>query len=125
MLERRNQRLVGLLQGRDVNRCGDHVVAGLSEIHVIVGVHELAAPLPAQQFSRPVGDDFVDIHVGRGAGACLEDVHGELIVQLPVDHLLRGPLDRLGDLGVQELQFRVDARGGPLHQSQRTDHGAR
>ena len=45
--------------------------------------------LAAEQLVRAVGDDLVGVHVGRGAGAGLEDVDHELVVELAVGDLVR------------------------------------
>ncbi len=113
-----------LRQGGQVDRRGDDVVGGLAQVDVVVGVDELGGALAAQQLRSAVGDDLIGVHVGGSAGAGLEDIDDELIVQLTVGHLARGLPDRRGDLGVQEAQVGVDAGGGPLDQAQNADEGA-
>ena len=45
------------------------------------------ALLVPHQLEPAVGDDLVRIHVGRRAGAALNDVERELVVQLPIQDL--------------------------------------
>ena len=61
---------------------GNHVVAGLPAIHVVVGMR---AGQPA--------DHLVGVHVGGGAAAGLKDVDRELVVVPPCHHFFRRPLD--------------------------------
>ncbi|MNY81819.1 hypothetical protein D3C86_2235890 [compost metagenome] len=51
------------------------------------------ALLMAEQFERAVGDHLVGVHVGRGAGAALNHIDDELVVQLPGNQLLAGSND--------------------------------
>ena len=77
---------------------GIGVVGGLRAVDVIVRVAVLVlALLVAHQLERAVGDHLVGVHVGRGAGAALEDVEPELVVELSVDELLAGLLDARQD----------------------------
>ncbi len=67
--------------GRDSDGGRVDVVGGLAEVDVLVGVQvPVLAPGVAQQLQRPVGDDLVGVHVGRGAGTALNDVDDELVV---------------------------------------------
>jgi hypothetical protein len=114
-LDRREQTLVDRLDGGDVHRGGERVVRGLTEVHVVVGMHRLlAAELPADQLDRAVADHLVDVHVGLRAGAGLPDVQREVLVQLPGDHLVGDPLDQLGLPSRQPSGAAVDDRGGLL-----------
>ena len=65
--QRRQELTMDRFRGSDVNGCGDDIVAGLAEVDVIVWMDELAAPDAAEQFSCAVGNDFIGIHVRRGA----------------------------------------------------------
>ena len=76
-----------LVQQEDgnVQRGGVSVVRGLRAVDVIVRVTEFVLPLlVAHQLECTVGDDFVGRHVGRCAGAALDHIDCELIVQLAV-----------------------------------------
>ena len=66
---------------RDVDGGRDHVVGGLPEVDMIVGVHEPVAEVAAHQLRCSVGDHLVGVRVGRRARARLEDVEHELIVE--------------------------------------------
>ncbi|GAA3047234.1 hypothetical protein GCM10020000_29160 [Streptomyces olivoverticillatus] len=102
--------------GRDVDGGGEDVVGGLACVDVVVGVHGAA-----QALARQGGDDLVGVHVGRGAGAGLEDVDGEVLVPPPLDDLGRGRRDRLGNIAVEHAQLGVGLRRGALDPGQRLD----
>ena len=54
-----------------------------------------------------IGDDLVGVHVRRGAGPALDDVHNELVVQRPAPDLGAGFDDRIGSLVVEQTQLAV------------------
>ena len=102
---------------------GKDVVGGLAQIDVIVGVNRRLAPQdPARQFDGPVGDHFVDVHVGLGAAAGHPDVQGKMVVQLARDDFLRGPNDQSGLICGQLPQLPVGQGRGLLDQGQGPDH---
>jgi hypothetical protein len=68
----------------------------------------------AEDFQRPVGDHFIGVHVGRGAGAALDDVDNELLMPLAVDDFLAGGDDGAGALGVEQAELQVGLGGGLL-----------
>ena len=73
------------------------VVGALRHVHVVDGVQRgVVALLAAEQFQRAVGDDLVGVHVGRGAGAALDDVDDELVVQFAAGDFLAGRDDGVG-----------------------------
>ena len=75
--------------GRELERRRVDVVGALAHVDVLVGMQEMIVALrPAEQLQRAVGDHLVGIHVGRGAGAALNDVDHELFVQPPRPDLL-------------------------------------
>ena len=90
---------------------GDYkrVVGALPIVDVVIGVDRfLGAHHSTQHLDASIGDDFVDIHVGLGATASLPHHQGEVIVQLPVNHLLRCRLDSLPQFGIQVSHLGVD-----------------
>jgi hypothetical protein len=89
-LERGQQVRSPRLVGGEVHRGREHVVGGLPGVHVVVGVDELRAHLPAEDLGRAVGDDLVGVHVRARARPGLEHVDGEVLVELAVGDLLRG-----------------------------------
>ncbi|MGY3680073.1 hypothetical protein ACVWXU_003696 [Streptomyces sp. TE33382] len=86
---------------------------------MVVGVD-----LTAQALGGERGDDLVGVHVGRGAGARLEHVDGEVLVPPAPGDLRRGLPDRSGDVRVQHPELRVDLGGGRLDPGQGLDVGA-
>ncbi len=112
--------------GGDVDGGGDDVVGALLHVDVIVGVDWIFAPaFPRRDFIGAAGEDLVGVHVGRRAGAGLEDVDDELGVELPVDYFRRGLLDEGFLRVVDELETGVDLGAGPFDESHRGDEAAR
>ena len=59
--------MMNFLGGRNVHRRGKRIVGGLTEIDMIVRVDRiLRAYDTAQHINRPIGDDFIGIHVRLG-----------------------------------------------------------
>ena len=107
--QRRDQQIPGGEHCSDPDGGGKGVVAGLSGVDVVVGVDCQTCC----EVSDP-GHDLVQVHVGRRAGAGLEDVDGELVVVLSARNLARGFGDGLRDVGIQQREIGVDARGSGL-----------
>ena len=74
-----------------------------------------------QDLQRPVGDDLVGVHVGRGAGAALDHVDHELVVQLARLDLAAGFDDGVGPRAVQQAQIVIGARRRLLDLGERAD----
>ncbi len=70
---------------------------------------------------RAVGDHLVGVHVGRGAGAALDHVDDELLVQLAGADLLAGLDDGVGERLVEQAQLLVGERGRLLDAGKRPD----
>ena len=70
-------------------------------------------------FKRHVGDDFVGVHVGRGAGAALQHVDHEMLVTIAGDDAIAGRDDGGGDVGLERAEIAVGHGAGLL------DHGQR
>jgi hypothetical protein len=97
-----------LLGAGDVHGRREGVVRRLAHVDVIVGMHGLlGAHLAAQHFDGAVGDHLVGVHVRLGAGAGLPDDEREVIVELAVDHFLRGLDDGLAELRVELAERHV------------------
>ncbi len=106
----------------DMQRGRIGVVRGLRRVHVVVRIAVLVfALLMSHQLEGPVGDDFVGVHVGRGAGAPLEHVELKLVVELAVDQFVAGGLDSLENLGAELAALLVRTRRGHLHHGQGFD----
>src|SRR5450432_3021451 len=82
----------------------------------------LGAEFAAEQFVGAIGDHLVDVHVGLGAGAGLPDHEREVIVELAVDDLLRGGLDRAGQPDVEAAVALVEPRRRLLDDGLAADH---
>src|SRR5260370_231256 len=100
MGESRDETVADLLRRRNMHGCRKAVVRGLAHVDVIVGMDRaLRAQLAAQQLVGAIGDHFVDVHVGLGAGAGLPDHEREMIVELALAHLAGDPGDGAGAAG--------------------------
>ena len=100
-LKRGDQLLLEREPPRDVDRRRDHVVRGLSEVHLVVRVHCGARILEAP--CREACHHLVRIHVRRGARPRLVDVDDEFPVPDPVADFRGGRLDRRGDPGLEGM----------------------
>ena len=96
---------------RHVDRGRDRVVGGLSEVHVVVGVH---ARLSAQELGGPRRHDLVGVHVGGRSRAGLIHVDRELRVPTSVSDLAGGLLDRVCQRRLEVPERGVRLRGGLL-----------
>src|SRR5881296_3865134 len=122
LLERRQQRARDLAVGGHVDGGREDVVGALALVHVVVRVDDgLVAAPGAEQLEGAVRDHLVGVHVGRGAGAGLEDVDHELAVELPLRHLRRSAADGVGKPLVEEPERGVDARARALDGAQGGD----
>ena len=119
--ERCVDRRLALDQGQPQRRRVD-VVGRLRAVHVVVGMAVgVLARLAPEQLQRAVGDHLVHVHVGRGAGAALDDRHGQRRQQLRLTRreLRAGPLQRLGQRRFDHPERRVGAGGRQLHRAER------
>jgi hypothetical protein len=81
------------------------VVRGLAHVDVVVRVDVVAGER---------GDHLVRVHVRRRAGAGLEDVDRELVVELACGDSVGGGRDPLGLVRVEQAELGVDAGGSAL-----------
>ena len=71
-------------------------VVRLAEVHMIVGIDELAlAFVVTENFEGRVGDHLVDVHIGRRARASLDKVGDELIEHFAGDRPVAGADNRV------------------------------
>ena len=121
-LDRRNQRILHPVGGRDVHRGGKRIVRRLRHVHVIVGMDRLLrSHLAAGNLNRAVRDDLVHVHVGLRAAAGLPDAERELIVQLAGDHFVGGLCDQLRFVGGQLAQILIHQRACFLERAEGAD----
>lgn len=87
---------VSFQDGCHMHDSGEGVIAGLTAIDVVVGMHALASNLTTQQLDRPIGYHLVRVHVGLRTRTRLPHHQREVVVQLPLDYLVGGPHDGVG-----------------------------
>jgi hypothetical protein len=103
--ERGQQVVDELVERGEVDGRREDVVRRLAHVHVVVRMDILAGE---------VRHDLVRVHVRRGAGARLEDVDREVVVELAGgDPVTRGG-DALGLVGVEQAELGVHTRSGCL-----------
>jgi hypothetical protein len=85
-----------------------------------VQIRVLPALVP-EDLQCAVGDHLVDVHVGRGAGAALDHVNDELVVQLPGGDLVTGLRDRVALVLAEHPEFGVGQCRGLLDVRERVD----
>jgi hypothetical protein len=94
-----------LVERGEVHGGREDVVRRLAHVDVVVRVHALAGERR---------DHLVRVHVRARARAGLEDVDRELVVELAGGDPVAGGGDALGDVGVEQPEVGVRARGGGL-----------
>ncbi len=107
---------------REAERRRIDVVGRLAEVDMVVGIDELIlALLVAERFQRKVRDHLVRVHVGRRAGAALDEVGDELVAHLAGDQAIAGAGNRVGNLRVEHAEVPVRQRCGFLHVAESLD----
>ena len=101
----------GQVQGRR-----EDVVGRLRGVDVVVGVDR-----PAEALRGHGSQDLVGVHVGAGAGARLEHVEREVIVEGAEGHLGRRVVDGRGDVLRDHAEAAVDRGRHPLDRAQGVD----
>ena len=118
--------MLELLGGADVDGGGDHVVARLTHVDVIVRVNRLArADRFAGELAAAIGDDFVRVRVRARARAGLENVEREMFVELALNHFFRRLNDERAALRVEQTKIVIGLRGRPFEQAERANKRAR
>ena len=93
------KRTLELEHGGNVHNGREGVVGRGGAVDVVVGVDWLlGAHGSAEDLNGSVGNDFVGVHVGLGAGTGLPDNQREVVEQLEVGHLGGSLLNGLSDL---------------------------
>ncbi len=116
----RQQHVAQLERGSNMDGGGDHVVAALAAVDVVVRVNRRAKALAGK--SR---NDFVDVHVRAGAGARLHDADRKLVCVTAAGDLER----RRGDAGSERrrkfAEFAIGLGCGPLDEADCPDQRRR
>ena len=115
--------IVNELQGRHFAAGGEHVVCGLAEIHMVVGVYNrVVALFAAQDFNCAVGDYLVCVHVQGCAGTALDGVYDKLAVKLAGDDFVAGFYDGIGTLFIQFSHLKISDGSCLLDLGYAVDH---
>ena len=123
----RGDQIVGDQDRRgDVDGRGDDVVARLTQVDVVIGMHRVPrTPRAPEKLDCAVADHLVGVHVGRRSASRLKHIHDELRVQLPGDDILGCSGDGTGQRCVEQAQVAVDQGRVLLDHPERADEGAR
>src|SRR4029079_11103303 len=86
----------------DLHRGRVHVIGALPTVDVFERMYDVVVTsLMAEDLQSPVGDDLVGVHIRRCAGAALDLVDDELVVQGAAADLDARRDDGCGDRGVE------------------------
>ena len=108
----------------DVQSRWKGVVAGLTEVDVVVGVDgALAAQDPTGGFDGPVGNHLIHVHVGLGARAGLPHLQRELGVEGAGGHLLGSSHDQRRQFGAEFALGGIHLSAGGFELAKGMDHG--
>ena len=95
----------------DMHDRREHVIRRLTVIDVVVRMDRLLRPdHAARNLNGPVGDHFVGVHVGLGAGPGLEHDQRKLVVELAFDHVLSRTDDEIDLVLWQMLKLEIGQR---------------
>ena len=114
-LQSRQQHLLHLEPGGNVQSRRDYIVAGLTQVDVVVGVNRSAALLlAAQKLVGPGRNNLVYVHVSGGSGTGLKHIYRELVGKAPLNDLLCRLPDSLGNFLFEQAKFVVDPGDGSI-----------
>ncbi len=113
------EQLVGRLgDRRQVDRGREHVVRGLTHVHVVVRVNGIArADRLVRELATAVRDHLVRVRVRAGAGTGLENIEREMLVELAFGHFLGGLHDQRRAVRIEQSEIVVGLRRAPLDQT--------
>lgn len=80
--------LFGFNHSCNVHCGGVAVIARLSHVAVVIGVHQLAPLVSSQDFNSSVGNHFIAVHIALGTGASLPHDQREVVAQLTLSHFI-------------------------------------
>src|SRR4030042_3074231 len=109
VLQSRKEFLLEQGDRSDVDRRWKDIIAGLSKIHMVIGMDRLIRPFfSSQDFIGTVGNHLICVHMGGSPGARLKDIQHELFVPFSLHYLPRSLLDSLRDSFFQKAQLKID-----------------
>ncbi len=110
-------------QYRQFYRCWVDVIGGLGAINMIIGMQILIlAFIITQDFQTAIGNHFVGVHIGGGAGTALKHVNGELVVQFAVQNFITGLGYGFHPGLINPAQFMIGHGRSLFDHGQRFDH---
>ena len=115
VLQCRQQRFGETKSRAHMDRRGDHIVAALPHVDMVVGVDGLRGVAVGE-----VGDHLVGVHVGTGTGARLKHIHGKMLVMEAFGDRKRCGPDRVRHVRRHQSQIVICRGSRPLDQSQST-----
>ena len=89
---------------------------------MVIGVDDVVAAFgQTEVLQRQIGDHFVGIHVGRGAGAALDHIDDKFSVQFAGDQVVAGLANGIALAGSDGAELHVGMGAGFFHQRQRAN----
>src|SRR5512133_769696 len=99
------------IRGSQLYHGGNNIIARLSAIYMVIGMDAPVPAFAALEFTRPIRDHLVGVHVCGGARPSLENVEDELAIPLSIADLLSGRGDAIGQIRREQPQFKICLRG--------------
>ena len=110
------ERLIDGIHGREqllfneqdtghVKACREGIVRTLGMVDVVIGMDALLFPFFFENSCRPVGYDFIDVHIELSPAAGHPNGQWEIAVQFPCQNIVTGRGDGIGLIGIDDAQF--------------------
>ena len=97
----------------NIDSGGKSIIGGLTHIDVVIGMNGiLTAHFSSKSLDGPVGDHFIEIHIGLGSAAGLPHYQGEMVIQFSSNHLIRSIVDSYLKFFIQAAKGVVNGSGG-------------
>ena len=105
--------------------CGNHIIARLSQIYMVVRMNILSTPPLAPQLHGPISDDLIHVHMSGSSRPSLKHVDNKMLFEFAFHHLPGCFLNLAGKGRLQETQLGIRFGGSIFDQSQRLDESRR
>jgi hypothetical protein len=111
----RDQLVLQLFGTANVDRRGNHVVARLPHVHMIVRMHRVVrSDRLTCQLRRAIRDDFIGISVRARARAGLKNVERKMFVEFSLSDFFGRLRDHCCPVGVEQAEILIRLRSRPF-----------